>query len=121
MAAQVGLALRGIPIRKIYTSPLKRAKETAEGIHAQLQDPQLKPPHSLDLLKEIALPAWEDLPFAEVKARFPEDYRRWQEAPETLMMKITTESGQTQEFFPLLGSLRSRGHGFGSAADGSRK
>ncbi|BCX13227.1 MAG: phosphoglycerate mutase [Thermosynechococcus sp.] len=102
MAAQVALALRGIPIRKIYTSPLKRAKETAEVIHAQLQNPELKPPHALDLLKEIALLAWEDLPFAEVKAQFPEDYRRWQEAPETLMMKITTETGQTKEFFPLL-------------------
>jgi len=102
MAQQVGIALQGIPITTIYTSPLKRAQETAAGIYNQLSTLGLPAPIPVDLLKEIALPAWEDLPFAEVKARFPEDYRRWQEAPETLMMKILNEQGEPKEFFPAL-------------------
>ncbi len=102
MAQQVGIALQGIPIRQIYTSPLKRARETAAEIYRHLELPELGEPVAIDLLKEIALPAWEDLPFAEVKARFPEDYRRWQEAPDTLSMTIRDETGDPKEFFPLL-------------------
>lgn len=102
MAQQVALALQDIPICRIYTSPLKRAWETAEDIYTHLHCPEIPKPIPMDLLKEIALPAWEDLSFAEVKERFPEDYRRWQEAPDTLMMKIPGEDGQLEDFFPAL-------------------
>ncbi|WP_448524881.1 histidine phosphatase family protein [Parathermosynechococcus lividus] len=102
MAQQVGAALQGIPIRKIYTSPLKRAQETAEDIYQQLGSLGIPAPIPMDLLKEIALPAWEDLPFAAVKERFPEDYRRWQEAPDTLVMRTLDETGEPKDFFPVL-------------------
>ncbi len=59
----------------IYTSPLKRATETAEAI--------AKPHHMmvetiLDL-EERNFGIWENLSVEEIKAKYPEEYAAWQQ------------------------------------------
>ncbi|WOB45712.1 histidine phosphatase family protein [Thermoleptolyngbya oregonensis NK1-22] len=102
-ARLTGLALRGLPFAAIYASPLQRARETAEILTAQLENPpalQLR-----DDLKEINMVEWEGLPFDEVKERFPESYRHWQQEPEKLKMRLATPEGE-QEFFPVVDLYR---------------
>ena len=61
----------------VWASPLRRARETAEAIAR---------PHGLPVrihagLSEIRFGAWEGLTGDEVRARFPDEHRRWREAP----------------------------------------
>lgn len=63
-----------IPVGAIYTSPRSRALETAQIIGATLQ----LPVHEDERLAEIAFGDFEGHTFAEVEARFPVAYRKWQ-------------------------------------------
>lgn len=56
-AQQVAEALRVIKIDGFYSSPLQRAKRTAEVIHGSLANPPSLQP--TDKLLEIDLPLWE--------------------------------------------------------------
>lgn len=59
----------------IYTSPLCRAKDTAEAIarpHHMLAETMLD-------LAERNFGVWENLPVDEIRLRFPEDYAAWQQ------------------------------------------
>ena len=56
----------------IYCSDLKRARETAGIIAAG----RAVPVTALTALREIHLGAWEGLTFGEVRARFPDEFRR---------------------------------------------
>ena len=58
---------------KIYTSPLKRAVQTAEIISGVLGDIELC---MRDDLQEISLGDWDGLPIREVKEKYPEEYDR---------------------------------------------
>ncbi|GAB4138981.1 MAG: histidine phosphatase family protein [Cyanobacteria bacterium J069] len=102
-ARLTGLSLRGLPFAAAYASPLQRARETAEIISAQLDNPPVL--QFRDTLKEINMVEWEGLPFDEVKANFPESYRHWQQEPEKLKMTMTTPAGAT-EFFPVVDLYR---------------
>lgn len=70
-AAQLGTALAPLPIATVYSSPLQRARVTAEAIAA---------PHKLEVqlaseLRENDYGAWEGLSHAEVLARGAEEAR----------------------------------------------
>jgi phosphoserine phosphatase len=99
-APKVAVALRDIVFDAIYTSPLQRAKQTAELIHANLPDSTPAPQVS-DLLLEIDLPLWERMVKDEVVAKFPEDYQCWKERPHELKMTVSCDQG-TVEHFPVL-------------------
>ena len=55
----VGQTLSNVKIDAFYCSPLQRAKQTAETIHAYLNNPPVLQP--TDKLMEIDLPLWENL------------------------------------------------------------
>lgn len=98
-ARQIAPALSGITFDAIYSSPLQRAKETAEIIQSCL----LNPPklQVTGNLLEIDLPLWELMYKQEVKEKFPEEYRLWQQQPDELRMLVSTSEGN-KEHFPVL-------------------
>jgi len=59
----------------LYSSPLRRAKETADIIARELG----LDVHATDALKEVDVGSWSGLTRTEVEARYPEGYRRWLE------------------------------------------
>jgi len=100
-ARQVGIALQELPITAAYSSPLQRARETAELIVANTSNGH----HGLsltfkDTLKEINLVQWEGLTFEEVEERFPDGYRDWRQQPHRLRMELDTPDGP-KEFYPV--------------------
>ncbi|MBE9183759.1 histidine phosphatase family protein [Microcoleus sp. LEGE 07076] len=98
-ALQVGDKLSSIAFDAAYTSPLKRAKETAEIILSRLTNPpQLEP---TDKLMEIDLPLWEGMLRQEAIDQFPEAYQQWQKQPDKFSMKLPSAEGEI-EHFPVL-------------------
>ena len=98
-ARKVGAALSNLTSAAVYTSPLQRAKQSAEVICDCLTaSPSLQ---TLDKLMEIDLPLWEGMLLAEVRDKFPEDYRRWQQCPDELQMVVPQGTG-TREHFPVV-------------------
>lgn len=77
--ALLGLRFRNEPLDAIYTSPLKRARATAEAI-AQYH-PELEIREDPGLI-EIDCGRMENLLLAEVAEQFPETARHWDEAPD---------------------------------------
>ena len=76
-AQLVGERLKEEEIVAIYSSPLSRAKETAEAI-ARF--------HKLEVqvlvgLNDLHFGQWEGMHHKEVKERYPDLYRRWQQEP----------------------------------------
>jgi phosphoserine phosphatase len=102
-AELIGKALGNISFHAIYSSPLQRAKQTANIIHSSLESNsgQSIVPQTSDRLLEIDLPAWEGMLSAEVKQKFPEDYRIWHEQPHQLQMVVKEAQG-SREHFPVL-------------------
>ncbi|NJO28598.1 MAG: histidine phosphatase family protein [Richelia sp. SL_2_1] len=102
-ALTVGRAISSMSFDAIYCSPLKRAKQTAEIIHRELNAnlDNIPPLQITDKLKEIHLPLWEGMLSSEVKEKFPEDYKLWQENPDKLRMFIR-DGETTVEYFPIL-------------------
>jgi broad specificity phosphatase PhoE len=73
----VGVALAERPLAAVWTSPLERARATAEAVAK---------PHRLELriapaFREMAFGHWEGLTRAELAARFPEPTRVWVTTP----------------------------------------
>jgi len=98
-ARKVGAALSHLNFAAVYTSPLQRAKKTAEVIVDCLTtSATLKP---TDKLMEIDLPLWEGMLLQEVRDKFPEDYRCWQQQPQELLMMVPQPEG-TRKHFPVL-------------------
>jgi broad specificity phosphatase PhoE len=60
-------------IEAVYTSPLKRAQETAEIVAATAG----LEPVELPELREVDTGSWSGLSRADVEARFPEGFARW--------------------------------------------
>lgn len=98
-ALKVGDVLSHLAFTAVYTSPLQRAKQTAEVILSCLTTSLA--PQTSDKLMEVDLPLWEGLLLQEVRDKFSEDYRRWQHTPHELMMALPQSSG-TKEHFPVL-------------------
>jgi phosphoserine phosphatase len=67
------------PIAAVYVSPLKRTQQTAQSILNQL--PQSIPIVLHEDLREIDLPDWEGLTFAQVQTEFAADYQTWINTP----------------------------------------
>lgn len=87
-SAELAEALAGESLARVYTSPLRRAAETAE-IVARRLGLEVEP---VDALSEIDVGAWSGLKRDEVAARFPDTYARWLErAPHGF------EGGETYE------------------------
>lgn len=98
-ARKVGAALSSLKFDVVYSSPLQRAKQTAEVILSYLPgSPELLAPSNL---MEIDLPLWEKLPKSEAKEKFSEDYLCWKERPHEFCMVIPTTEG-SREHFPVL-------------------
>jgi probable phosphoglycerate mutase len=98
-ARTVAAALKDLKFDAIYSSPLQRAKATAEVIVSSLESPaKLQPSANL---MEIDLPLWEKLLKQDVKDKFPEDYKCWKERPHELRMLIPGLEG-SREHFPVL-------------------
>lgn len=98
-ALQVGDTLSSIAFDAAYTSPLQRAKETAEIILSRLTNPpQLQP---TDQLMEIDLPLWEGMLRQDAIDKFPEAYQQWQKQPDKFSMKLPSADGEI-EHFPVL-------------------
>lgn len=88
-AQLTGEFLKQIKFDAIYSSPLKRAQETAIEILKSI-DPTVVPQtvDTVPQLRETELPAWQGLPFQFVKEQFPEDYRTWKQRPHEFRMAI---------------------------------
>ena len=79
-ARAAGRALARAGLVAVWSSPLDRARETARAIAE---------PHGLtvlvhDGLCDLDFGDWEGLPRGEVRDRYPDLYRRWVEAPQTV-------------------------------------
>jgi broad specificity phosphatase PhoE len=72
-AAELAGLLAGDGIRAVYSSPLRRALETAEIVADRLELPVV----SVEALREINVGEWQALTREEVQARYPEAFARW--------------------------------------------
>src|SRR5262245_32760792 len=72
-AAKLAGSLAGEEVAAIYTSPLRRALETAEVVAASHQ----LTPAAVEGLREVDLGPWQGLTRGEVEQHFPEEFRRW--------------------------------------------
>ncbi|GFE69289.1 histidine phosphatase family protein [Chroococcus sp. FPU101] len=98
-AEKVGKALKDLKIDAIYSSPLQRAKTTAEILQGCLT-------HSTEInvsdrLLEVDLRLWENLRKDEVKENFPDDYRLWHHNPHEFKMMVSSADGE-KEHYPLV-------------------
>lgn len=78
----VAQALGGKPVAAVYTSPLERARASAEVIAK---------PHRLEVqieagFREMAFGEWEGRSRDEVARDFPQAYEHWRSAPERLAL-----------------------------------
>jgi alpha-ribazole phosphatase len=76
-AVQLAETLAAEQLDAVYTSPLRRARETAEPIAVR----HGLRPVQVDGLSEIDLGRFEGLTYEEAERRFPDVYRLWMEEP----------------------------------------
>lgn len=76
-AEALGWAIRRLPIAAVYTSPLERARRTAEIAAAGLDVP-LTP---VDDLRELSLGDWEGRTVEEIRALPGDPYEQWVRDP----------------------------------------
>ncbi|MEO2082491.1 MAG: alpha-ribazole phosphatase [Desulfurobacteriaceae bacterium] len=81
-ARKVGNALKDFPIKAVYSSPLKRCRDTAEEIARH---------HGLTVVtdegfKEIDHGEWEGMLASEVEEKYPELLKLWRERPAEVKM-----------------------------------
>ncbi|MGF1537670.1 MAG: histidine phosphatase family protein [Elainellaceae cyanobacterium] len=97
-ARQVGATLCDLPVQVVYSSPLRRAKTTAELMLTSFSP--APPLETSPLLLEVNLPQWEKMAFKDIEARFPEDYHLWKTRPHELRMDIPSPEGDI-EYYPV--------------------
>lgn len=76
-AESVGQYFKEIPIHEIYSSPLSRARETAEAI-ARMHNLNVK---LLEAIIDMSFGDWEGHAHQEIREIDGETYRRWVESP----------------------------------------
>lgn len=76
-AAAAAAALRSHAFSRIVSSPLQRARRTAEIVHSAQTTPGALA--VLADLREVDFGAWEGLTWAEVAERDPDNHRLWQQ------------------------------------------
>jgi len=74
---RTGLHLRRMPVARILSSPLMRARQTAEIIAEEV----LKPVQAMEELTDMGFGTWEGLPLVEVRRRFPRELEVWAREP----------------------------------------
>jgi len=84
-ALATGEALRDLPITAAYSSPLRRAHDTATALLAA-HGGGLEPCLDNDLL-EVDLSPWSGLLSSEVRERFADAHRTWTHHPEHLQLQ----------------------------------
>ena len=72
-AVDLSVALMAEELAAVYSSPLRRALETAEVVAAS----HGLEPISVDDLREVDVGSWSGLTRTEVEERFPEQFARW--------------------------------------------
>ena len=72
-ATELAEELAGVPLDAVYSSDLRRARETAEAVAA----PRGLTVVALRELREVDVGSWSGLNRAEAKERFPQEFRRW--------------------------------------------
>jgi broad specificity phosphatase PhoE len=92
-ARQLAQKLRGVGLDVLYSSPLRRALQTAQ-ILAEALDVPL---HTEPRLMEIHQGEWQTLLYAEIAARYPELFDRWQTEPWTVTLPGGENIAQVQE------------------------
>ena len=80
-AIALAARLAGTKIATIVASPLQRAGETAAIVAERLGIDRVRVDSRL---AEIAYGTWEGFTQAEVKARWPDDLRRWKRTPDAM-------------------------------------
>ncbi|MBW4618784.1 MAG: histidine phosphatase family protein [Cyanosarcina radialis HA8281-LM2] len=88
-AQQTGNILKGMTFDAVYSSPLKRVQETVKEV-LKVVEPNFDSNrlHIVHNLRETDLPAWQGLPFKQVREQFPEDYHCWKQTPHEFRMEI---------------------------------
>ena len=76
-ARELAEALRGVTLDVLYSSPLRRALQTAQILAAGLRLPL----HVEPRLVEIHQGDWQGRLRAEISARYPDLFRRWETEP----------------------------------------
>ncbi len=64
---------KDIPIEEVYTSPLRRARATAEAVNKYHRLPLTVDPHII----EIYAGDWEGVRWSELPEKFPHEYELW--------------------------------------------
>ena len=72
-AARLAAEVADVELAAVYSSPLRRAFETAE----RVAGPHDVTPIALDALREVDVGSWQGLTRDEVEARSPEEFARW--------------------------------------------
>jgi broad specificity phosphatase PhoE len=72
-AAGLAAEVADIELAAVYSSPLRRAFETAQCVAA----PHDLTPIVLDALREVDVGSWQGLTREEIEARSPEEFARW--------------------------------------------
>ncbi|MBP0012637.1 MAG: histidine phosphatase family protein [Roseofilum sp. SBFL] len=98
-AKLVATALQDLPLDAIYSSPLQRARQTAEEIVAHLGSSLTI--ESPETLLEVDLPLWQGMLRKEVQTQFAQEYQVWKQQPEAFKMVISTPEG-SKEHYPVL-------------------
>ncbi|MDX2242628.1 MAG: histidine phosphatase family protein [Leptolyngbyaceae cyanobacterium bins.302] len=100
-ARLVGEALSEVAFDAVYSSPLRRAKDTAEIVLSCLKQAPKQPWQTTEMLKEINMVLWEGLLFKDVEQKYPDEFDQWNHRPHELKMVIPTAEG-TKDYFPVL-------------------
>jgi broad specificity phosphatase PhoE len=72
-AVDLSVALMAEELAAVYSSPLRRALETAEVVAAS----HGLEPVPVEALREVDVGSWSGLTRTEIEGRFPEQYARW--------------------------------------------
>jgi probable phosphoglycerate mutase len=72
-AVDLSVALMAEELAAVYSSPLRRAHETAEVVAAS----HGLEPLTVEALREVDVGSWSGLTRAEIEERFPQQYARW--------------------------------------------
>jgi len=87
-AEALGLYLKDSGIEAIFSSPMIRARQTADIIGQALDINVYEEPR----IREIAFGKFEGLTHTEIEANFPDDYRMWQSGD----MSYTVPAGESR-------------------------
>jgi broad specificity phosphatase PhoE len=72
-AAELAAELKEVELAAVYSSPLRRALETARVVAAEHR----LEPIPVDALREVDVGSWQGLTRAEIEAHSPEQFARW--------------------------------------------